>query len=81
MKFICNNANCPEQCAHKKPHEPASFCKDMQCTDGAVCVPCCPQCESILFRDAVDIGVGTLYGPFYCNNCGWSDQEDDYAIK
>ena len=35
----------------------------------------CPKCGTECWRDEVDIGVGTQYGPWYCDNCGWS-QED-----
>lgn len=36
----------------------------------------CPLCRSEqTWRDEVDIGVGVQYGPWRCNDCGWS-QED-----
>ncbi len=32
----------------------------------------CPTCgSSHCDRDAVDIGVGTQYGPWSCSECGW----------
>ncbi len=35
----------------------------------------CPNCGSDhVDRDAVDIGVGTQYGPLGCLDCGWSEQ-------
>ena len=38
----------------------------------------CPKCGSECWRDEVDIGVGTQYGPWNCEGCGWS-QEDELA--
>ena len=38
----------------------------------------CPNCRSECDREEVDIGVGTLTGPWHCNNCGWS-QDDGTA--
>lgn len=34
----------------------------------------CPKCgvEGALWRDSVDVGVGVMYGPWGCRNCGWS---------
>jgi hypothetical protein len=31
----------------------------------------CPQCNDDCWRDEVDIGVGTQYGPWRCSSCGW----------
>lgn len=37
----------------------------------------CPHCgKDALIRDEVDIGVGTQYGPWHCQACGYSDDED-----
>jgi hypothetical protein len=36
----------------------------------------CPKCEEECWRESVDVGVGVIYGPFGCSNCGWS--EDPY---
>ena len=34
----------------------------------------CPECGSdFMDRDAVDIGVGTQYGPWHCMICGWQE--------
>ena len=33
----------------------------------------CPECEEDCYRDEVDIGVGTIYGPWGCPRCGWSN--------
>ena len=33
----------------------------------------CPSCGGALDHDAVDIGVGTMVGPSFCPNCGWSE--------
>jgi hypothetical protein len=38
--------------------------------------PPCPHClpeESDLDCESVDVGVGIIYGPWYCNACGWSE--------
>lgn len=32
----------------------------------------CPNCNDECYRDAVDVGVGTIYGPWGCT-CGWSE--------
>lgn len=40
----------------------------------------CPNCGSDRTeRDAVDIGVGTVYGPLCCFDCGWSEPRYDAA--
>jgi hypothetical protein len=36
----------------------------------------CPKCKSECFREDVDVGVGIIYGPYGCAQCGWS--EDPY---
>lgn len=36
----------------------------------------CPVCGGELERDAVDIGVGTQYGPAGCRDCGWVEPSD-----
>lgn len=33
----------------------------------------CPECGSKCWCDEVDIGVGTLYGPWQCDRCGWHE--------
>ncbi len=35
----------------------------------------CPICGDNCMRDEVDIGVGTIYGPFGCQ-CGWSESAE-----
>jgi hypothetical protein len=41
----------------------------------------CGKCgSSHVDRVAVDIGVGTQYGPLQCFDCGWSE-EDEAEIK
>lgn len=36
----------------------------------------CENCGSHdLFRDEVDIGVGIQYGPWICQDCGWSEDK------
>lgn len=34
----------------------------------------CPRCQRPASRDEVDVGVGTICGPFGCY-CGWSEDE------
>ena len=41
--------------------------------------PYCPRCGGALEHDAVDIGVGTMYGPAFCVDCGWSEDSGDPA--
>jgi predicted nucleic-acid-binding Zn-ribbon protein len=37
----------------------------------------CPKCGSDhAEREAVDIGVGTQYGPLVCLDCGWSETDE-----
>jgi hypothetical protein len=31
----------------------------------------CPQCNEPCDQDEVDVGVGVIYGPARCLNCGW----------
>ena len=31
----------------------------------------CPDCGEECDRDEVDVGVGTIYGPWHCIGCGW----------
>lgn len=33
----------------------------------------CEKCETSCERDEVDVGVGIIYGPWGCPNCGWSE--------
>lgn len=33
----------------------------------------CEKCKTPCDRDEVDVGVGVIYGPWGCSNCGWSD--------
>jgi len=35
----------------------------------------CPKCKTECMRDDVDVAVGTIYGPWGCPKCRWS--EDD----
>lgn len=37
----------------------------------------CPVCGGALDHDEVDIGVGTMVGPSFCIDCGWSDSDGD----
>ena len=41
----------------------------------------CPNCKAKdLWRDSVDVGVGTIYGPYGCE-CGWSEDEKYNQLK
>lgn len=33
----------------------------------------CPHCAESCDRESCDIGVGRIYGPWGCSNCGWSE--------
>ena len=35
----------------------------------------CPKCKSQCERDEADVGVGIIYGPWGCGECGWSEDE------
>ena len=35
----------------------------------------CPECGTECGRDEVDVGVGTMYGPYGCV-CGWSESPE-----
>ena len=36
----------------------------------------CPVCNSETTCDEVDIGVGTMHSPSWCNNCGWTQSSE-----
>ena len=36
----------------------------------------CPKCGEQCERDSVDVGVGTIHGPFGCPRCGWSEDPE-----
>jgi hypothetical protein len=36
----------------------------------------CPKCEGETHQDSVDVGVGVIYGPRGCMECGWSEDAD-----
>jgi predicted nucleic-acid-binding Zn-ribbon protein len=36
----------------------------------------CPKCGGETYQDSVDIGVGVIYGPLGCVECGWSEDSD-----
>lgn len=36
----------------------------------------CPYCEELCAREEADIGVGVMYGPWGCSNCGWSENPE-----
>lgn len=36
----------------------------------------CPRCGEECQRDSANVGVGILYGPWGCPNCGWSEWEE-----
>ena len=38
----------------------------------------CPKCGAQgLWRDSANIGVGIIYGPYGCEECRWSE-DDEY---
>lgn len=36
----------------------------------------CPKCGEECWRDEVDVGVGTIYGPYGCPSCYWSERAE-----
>lgn len=36
----------------------------------------CPNCNSVCDRDSAHNGVAMLYGPWGCEECGWSEWEE-----
>lgn len=36
--------------------------------------PSCPDCGAGLWRDEVEIGVGTMSGPWRCSECPWGEE-------
>lgn len=36
----------------------------------------CPHCGDTCDRESVDVGIGIMYGPWGCSNCGWSEDPD-----
>lgn len=36
----------------------------------------CPKCKEECDREEVDVGVGVISGPWCCNSCGWSEDDD-----
>lgn len=37
----------------------------------------CPKCNSDgCWRDSADVGVGIIYGPYGCPDCGWSESPE-----
>jgi hypothetical protein len=39
----------------------------------------CPECGADCERMEVDVGVGNVYGPWACFDCGWEDRPPLYA--
>jgi hypothetical protein len=35
----------------------------------------CPKCSGETWQDSADVGVGVIYGPRGCTECGWSEDE------
>ena len=38
----------------------------------------CPRCKERggLWRESADVGIGVIYGPWGCPDCGWSESEE-----
>jgi predicted nucleic-acid-binding Zn-ribbon protein len=37
----------------------------------------CPKCHSTeIWQESADVGVGVIYGPMGCPECGWSEAEE-----
>ncbi len=41
----------------------------------------CPKCNEECDRDEVNVGVGIIYGPWYCLNCFWHEENKTVEIK
>lgn len=41
----------------------------------------CPNCNSEVEIDGVDIGIGYIYPPLHCENCGWSEKCDLFGTN
>jgi hypothetical protein len=39
----------------------------------------CPKCGGEMHQDSADVGVGVIYGPRGCIECGWSE-DDEYDM-
>jgi len=55
------------------PKTPASWDNHEAMTVEGVC----PRCDGKeLWQESVDVGVGVIYGPWGCPNCGWSESPE-----
>lgn len=36
----------------------------------------CPKCKAECWRDHADVGVGIIFGPWGCPECGWSESSE-----
>jgi hypothetical protein len=36
----------------------------------------CEKCDNECTQESCDVGVGTIYGPWGCQYCGWSECEE-----
>lgn len=36
----------------------------------------CPKCGGETYQDSVDVGVGVIFGPRGCIECGWSEDSE-----
>ena len=41
----------------------------------------CPKCGEECVQIEVDIGVGIMYGPPHCDNCGWTPEKENDILK
>lgn len=35
----------------------------------------CPECGADCWREDADVGVGVIYGPWGCPDCGWCEND------
>lgn len=40
----------------------------------------CPKCGWQLSHHEIDVGVGIIEGPAFCEACGWFEPERDYGL-
>lgn len=41
----------------------------------------CPDCGNTVNRNPIDIGVGEIYEPMFCECCGWVEPTYEDIIK
>jgi len=42
--------------------------------NGGILTDTCPNCGGVAEAEGVHNGIGYVYPPLYCPNCGWSEK-------